>query len=100
MRQSRALFQLAKSAAGSTRRRVKKTRLSIEGPIDTSLTGRALLNNPSLNKGTAFSHKERETFGITGLLPVQENTLGMLIIPLIYYFVSANILIFLFFFFK
>lgn len=53
-----------------------KTRLSVEGPIDCPLTGQDLLNNPSLNKGTAFSFKEREEFDIVGLLPVHENTLG------------------------
>lgn len=53
-----------------------KTRLSVEGPIDCPLIGQDLLNNPSLNKGTAFSFKEREEFDIVGLLPVHENTLG------------------------
>ena len=34
-----------------------------------------LLDTPSLNKGTAFSEKERTEFGLHGLLPPQVETL-------------------------
>lgn len=60
-----------------------KTRLSVEGPIDCPFTGHDLLNNPALNKGTAFSFKEREEFDIVGLLPVHENNLGKSIVHLL-----------------
>jgi malate dehydrogenase (oxaloacetate-decarboxylating)(NADP+) len=38
-------------------------------PIATALRGAALLQNPLLNKGTAFSEAERAALGLRGLLP-------------------------------
>ena len=40
-----------------------------------SLSGIDVLNNPTLNKGTAFSQKEREDLGLVGLLPVGVETM-------------------------
>src|SRR5258705_6462444 len=37
--------------------------------MKTTLTGPDLLNNPRLNKGTAFTESERHTFALHGLLP-------------------------------
>jgi len=40
-----------------------------EDVIETSRTGFDLLNDPMLNKGTAFTDEERTTFALHGLLP-------------------------------
>jgi len=37
--------------------------------VETSLTGYDLINTPMLNKGTAFTEAERDTFRLHGLLP-------------------------------
>lgn len=34
-----------------------------------------ILNNPFLNKGTAFTKEERKKFGLNGTLPTQVQTL-------------------------
>ena len=43
--------------------------------IQTPLKEQALLNNPFLNKGNAFSEKEREVFQLKNLLPSTKENL-------------------------
>ena len=43
--------------------------------IETSIYGKLLLTTPQLNKGTAFTHDEREAFGLLGKLPNRVETL-------------------------
>jgi malate dehydrogenase (oxaloacetate-decarboxylating) len=44
-------------------------------PIRTALRGAALLHEPALNKGTAFSREERRALGLEALLPWQVETI-------------------------
>ncbi len=44
-------------------------------PVTTKLRGQALLREPLLNKGTAFSLEERAQLGLNGLLPPQVKTI-------------------------
>ncbi len=44
-------------------------------PIATTLRGAALLHDPALNKGTAFSREERRALGLEALLPWQVETI-------------------------
>lgn len=44
--------------------------------ITTTKRGKALIHDPLLNKGSAFSTKERDELGLHGLLPPQQNTLA------------------------
>lgn len=43
--------------------------------VTVSMRGTALLNEPSYNKGPAFTSAEREAFGLEGLLPTAVETL-------------------------
>ena len=45
--------------------------------IETALSGYELLNDPLLNKGTAFSEAERDTFELNGLLPPYVTSLDL-----------------------
>ena len=46
-----------------------------ETVLATTLTGQVLLDNPLLNKGSAFPQSERREFGLLGLLPLHCSTL-------------------------
>ena len=48
---------------------------SHKATVRTSLSGLALLMNPRLNKGTAFTEAERDAFALHGLLPPHIGTL-------------------------
>src|SRR5271166_6696668 len=52
-----------------------KTGPEATAPIKTKLSGYDLLNNPRLNKGTAFTDEERDIFKLHGLLPPHVGTL-------------------------
>src|SRR5690348_2613099 len=55
---------------------VAKSR-QLEGlSYQTRLRGSAILNSPLLNKGTAFTARERRALGLTGLLPPEISTFG------------------------
>lgn len=45
--------------------------------VETDLSGFALLNDPLLNKGTAFTEEERHAFGLHGLLPPHVGSLDV-----------------------
>src|SRR4026209_1128433 len=45
-----------------------------EAVIETNLTGQLLLDNPLLNKGSAFPQNERRELGLLGLLPAHSST--------------------------
>jgi malate dehydrogenase (oxaloacetate-decarboxylating) len=51
------------------------THSRIENLIETSFSGQVLLDNPLLNKGSAFPEDERREFGLLGLLPLHCSTI-------------------------
>jgi malate dehydrogenase (oxaloacetate-decarboxylating) len=48
---------------------------SVAGEVETDLYGVDLINQPLLNKGTAFSEEERDAFRLHGILPPNVGTL-------------------------
>jgi hypothetical protein len=55
--------------------RVRATYPMSDHECRVALRGDALLTNPRINKGTAFSIEERKAFGLTGRLPYRVNSL-------------------------
>ena len=45
------------------------------GPVCVGLKGADLIAQPLLNKGTSFSDRERDSFGLRGLLPAHVTTI-------------------------
>jgi malate dehydrogenase (oxaloacetate-decarboxylating) len=54
---------------------VTKGRQNGDRSCETKARGLAVLNSPTLNKGTAFTAEERTALGLTGLLPPDISTL-------------------------
>src|SRR3989338_8699742 len=50
--------------------------------LEIDIEGSELLHNPLLNKGTAFTKEERQTFGLEGLLPPHISTLSEQVVRL------------------
>jgi malate dehydrogenase (oxaloacetate-decarboxylating) len=48
-----------------------KTQHNTAAPITTTARGRAVLNDPRLNRGTAFTRQERQDLDLVGLVPPQ-----------------------------
>ena len=54
-----------------------KTAPSCSEIVNPGKTGIDMVNNPTINKGTAFSMKERKQFGLLGLLPPHVSTMEL-----------------------
>jgi hypothetical protein len=51
--------------------------MKMTAPTREHPTGYALLHNPRLNKGTAFTEPERRAWGLEGLLPPAVTTMAL-----------------------
>jgi malate dehydrogenase (oxaloacetate-decarboxylating) len=49
---------------------------NFDAPIETELSGLELISRPMLNKGTAFTERERDLFNLHGLLPPHVGSLS------------------------
>ncbi len=57
--------------------RRRNFRIAPDGAYETSAYGAEILENPILNKGSAFSLEERVALGISGLLPAAVTTIDL-----------------------
>lgn len=55
--------------SSSVRQPTKLYRVDESGGFEIAARGFDVLRTPQINKGTAFTHEERRTLGLTGLLP-------------------------------
>src|SRR5262245_31384070 len=59
-----------RSRAGRDKEPIMKTQWNAaEGRLETTARGRAVLSQPRLNRGTAFTPEERRSLGLVGLVP-------------------------------
>jgi hypothetical protein len=63
------MFRSAHTRALRFSRSTHTTRAMSSQPVKVALKGGAILNNPRFNKGSAFTHEERNQFALRGRLP-------------------------------
>jgi malic enzyme len=65
----------AAPADAPEREPMTRAKVDANCPVKVSMRGQALLKDPLLNKGTAFTPEERRAFGLDGLLPQCHRTI-------------------------